>query len=84
VRFFRFAGTEAPATVTAGPRSIMAAAGCDLVVIITRVKSHNAVRLARRLIRERHCAALFVPRFGVSRFESLIYQGFADVVQLSA
>jgi 4-hydroxy-3-methylbut-2-enyl diphosphate reductase IspH len=57
---------------------------CDLVVIITRVNSHNAVRLARRLIRERGCAALFVPRFGVSRFESLIDHGFADAVQLSA
>lgn len=47
---------------------------CDVVVIVTRVNSHNAVRLARRLIRQHGCAALFVPRFGLSQFESVIEQ----------
>lgn len=45
---------------------------CDVVVIITRVNSHNAVRLARRLIRQYGCAALFVPRFGLNQFECVM------------
>jgi 4-hydroxy-3-methylbut-2-enyl diphosphate reductase IspH len=45
---------------------------CDVVVIVTRVNSHNAVRLARRLIRQHGCAALFVPRFGLNQFERVM------------
>jgi hypothetical protein len=45
---------------------------CDLVVIVTRVNSHNAVRLARSLVRKLGRPALIVPRFGLSRFESAL------------
>ena len=45
---------------------------CDLVVIVTRVNSHNAVRLARSLVRKHGREALIVPRFGLSRFESVM------------
>jgi hypothetical protein len=45
---------------------------CDLVVIVTRVNSHNAVRLARELVRKHRREALIVPRFGLSRFESVM------------
>ena len=57
---------------------------CDVVVIVTRVNSHNAVRLARRLIRQHGRAALFVPRFGLSQFESVIDEQPLGGTQISA
>ena len=48
---------------------------CDVVVIVTRVNSHNAVKLARRLTRQYRREALFVPRFGLSQFEGVMGQG---------
>lgn len=44
----------------------------DMVVIVTRVNSHNAVRKARHLLRRRGCKGLIVPRFGLSHFESVL------------
>jgi len=57
---------------------------CDVVVIVTRVNSHNAVRLARRLIRQHGCAALFVPRFGLNQFESVMDQQPLSGTQIHA
>ena len=59
-------------------------ARCDVVVIITRVNSHNAVRLARRMIRQHGCAALFVPRFGLDQFESVVDRQPLNAPQIQA
>jgi hypothetical protein len=48
------------------------------------VNSHNAVRLARRLIRQHGCAGLFVPRFGLNQFESMIDRRASSAVQIPA
>jgi hypothetical protein len=57
---------------------------CDVVVIVTRVNSHNAVRLARQLIRQHGRAALFVPRFGLNQFESVVGRQPLSAPQIQA
>jgi hypothetical protein len=44
----------------------------DLVVIVTDVNSHNAVRAARRLLRSNRRPAVLVRRLGLSRFLALM------------
>ena len=44
----------------------------DLVVILTDVNSHGAVRLARRLLREQGRSPLLRTRCGVARFGALV------------
>lgn len=50
---------------------------CDLVVIITDVNSHSAVRLARKLLRAHPRPALLVRRMGARRFVQLLQGGVA-------
>ncbi len=45
---------------------------CDLVVVVTDVNSHGAVRLARRRLRERGSAPILLRRCGLSRFGELL------------
>jgi len=44
----------------------------DLVVILTDVNSHGAVRLARRMLRERGRSAVLLRRCGAARFAQLL------------
>lgn len=44
----------------------------DLVVIVTDVNSHNAVRAARKLLRTIRRPSLLVRRLGASRFVALL------------
>jgi len=44
----------------------------DLVVIVTDVNSHGAVRLARRRMREQERTPLLLRRFGLARFARLL------------
>jgi hypothetical protein len=44
----------------------------DLVVLVTDVNSHGAVRLARRLLRERGRSPVLLRRCGLARFASLL------------
>lgn len=46
----------------------------DLVVIVTDVNSHNAVKAARRLLRAHPRPAVLVRRLGVSRFVALLQE----------
>jgi hypothetical protein len=48
---------------------------CDLVVIITDVNSHSAVRLTRKLLRAHPRPALLVRRMGARRFAELLQGG---------
>jgi hypothetical protein len=58
-----------------GPDELRAlVARCDIVVIITRVNSHGAVRLARQLLRKHERDALIVRRFGLRYFEDVMRQ----------
>jgi len=43
----------------------------DVVVVITRVNSHQAVQLARKLTRQRERALLIVRRFGLRHLREL-------------
>ena len=44
----------------------------DLVVIVTDINSHNAVRLTRKLLRTRPRRSLLVRRLGLGRFLALL------------
>jgi hypothetical protein len=44
----------------------------ELVVLVTDVNSHGAVRLARRLLKERQRSALLLRRCGLATFATLI------------
>lgn len=44
----------------------------DVVVIVTDLNSHNAVRLARRLASRAHRPAKLVRRMGASQFAALV------------
>ena len=58
-----------------GPDELRAlVARCDIVVIVTSVNSHGAVRLARELLRKQRREALIVQRFGLRHFEQVIRQ----------
>lgn len=46
----------------------------DLVVIVTDLNSHNAVRLARRLASRAHRPAKLVRRMGASQFAALVQE----------
>jgi len=48
----------------------------DLVVIVTDLNSHNAVRLARRLARRAHRPARLVRRLGAAQFSAMV-EGWA-------
>ena len=45
---------------------------CDLVVIVTAVNSHGAVGIAKKAVRRRGRASLFLRSCGVARFELLL------------
>ncbi len=47
-------------------------ARCDLIVIITRVNSHGAVRLARTLTRKYERPSMIVRRFGLRQLDEII------------
>jgi hypothetical protein len=55
----------------------------DLVVIITQINSHAAVRRAQKFCRKNRRPVLIVRRFGLHAF-SLILQGGASAVQTLA
>lgn len=44
----------------------------DLVVIVTDINSHNAVRLARRLLRAHPRRSMLVRKLGLGRFLALL------------
>jgi hypothetical protein len=50
-------------------------ARCDVVVIITSVNSHGAVRLARQLLRKQNREPVIVQRFGICQFETMLGLG---------
>jgi hypothetical protein len=45
---------------------------CDLVVIITQINSHTAVRMAQRYCRKRGRRVLIVRRFGLHSFANIV------------
>lgn len=53
---------------------------CDLVVIVTRINSHGAVRLARDHARKLGRDPLIVRQFGFSRFEQIMRGGSAAAI----
>lgn len=48
---------------------------CDLVVIVTRINSHGAVKLARDVARKIGRDPMIVRQFGLSRFEEVLLGG---------
>ena len=52
---------------------------CDLVVIVTRINSHGAVKLARELPRKLGRDPMIVRQFGLSRFEEVMLGGTLPV-----
>jgi hypothetical protein len=42
---------------------------CDLIVIVTEINSHTAVRMAQKLSRKRGRRVLIARKFGISAFE---------------
>lgn len=46
-------------------------ARCDLVVIVTDINSHNAVKAARQLSRSRNIEPLIVRRFGLNHLRDV-------------
>jgi hypothetical protein len=60
---------------SAGLRALVARA--DLVVILTDINSHNAVRLARRQARLQHRSLRIMRRLGPSQF-ALLLSGLRD------
>lgn len=48
---------------------------CDLVVIVTRINSHGAVKLAREVSRKLGRDPMIVRQFGLRRFEEVLLGG---------
>jgi len=47
-------------------------ARCDLIVIVTQINSHAAVRMAQKYCRKRGRRVMIVRRFGLHSFASLL------------
>jgi hypothetical protein len=53
----------------------------DLVVIITQINSHAAVRRAQRFCRRERRPVLIVRRFGLHAFSQIVQGGAASVAR---
>ncbi|HKU44733.1 MAG TPA: DUF2325 domain-containing protein [Polyangiales bacterium] len=52
---------------------------CDLIVIVTEINSHSAVRAAQKQCRKRDRRVIIVRKFGISSFEQAVRAARAEV-----
>ena len=52
---------------------------CDLIVIVTEINSHCAVRTAQKLCRKRGRRVLILRKFGIHSFEQAVRAAQAEV-----
>ncbi|HET6336631.1 MAG TPA: DUF2325 domain-containing protein [Polyangiales bacterium] len=51
---------------------------CDLIVIVTEINSHTAVRMAQKFSRKRGRRVLIARKFGIHTFEQTARQALAE------
>jgi hypothetical protein len=56
---------------------------CDLIVIVTEINSHTAVRMAQKFSRKRGRRVLIARKFGIHTFEQTARQAMAEAAAQS-
>src|SRR3954449_3046400 len=51
---------------------------CDLIVIVTEINSHTAVRMAQKFSRKRGRRVIIARKFGIHTFEQTVRQALSD------